>query len=142
MKHFVILFLMFCGLFVCLYYILTRTDKSENMQQHPKTPIAYIDKSVIESINMIEKWQLDLSKEPQTAFKKNERIKLRKPEQKVNKSSLFDYVTIGKCQENQFSPDYLDHKLSGSNKNGSKNTFGGLRIPSCGFIRTKIPFSF
>lgn len=142
MKHLVVLFLMLCGLFSCLYYILIQTGKLENMHKSQKTPLAYIDKSVIESINMPGKWQLDLSNEAKANFQKNERIELRKPEREVNKSSLLNYVSIGECQENQLAPDYLDHKINGTNKNGSKNVSGGLRIPSCGFIRTKIPFSF
>lgn len=140
MTRYFILFALGCGLIFCLYFIQQQHPKKEIFLPIDYTPIVYIDKSVLDSMNRPNKWHIDLQSFFQTVPPKNENTYFEK--ENTVKTSLFDYMSIGKCQEDEHRADYLYHKLNETTKNTDKNASNGLRIPSCGFIRTKIPFSF
>ena len=67
--------------------------------------------------------------------------KLKQPETKKETSTIkpiWEYVSFSQCAPDPRAPDYLQRRFQKSN---DKNA---VSLPSldCGFIRTKIPFSF
>ena len=67
--------------------------------------------------------------------------KLKQPETKKETSTIkpiWEYVSFSQCAPDPRAPDYLQRRFQKSN---DKNA-GSLPSLDCGFIRTKIPFSF
>lgn len=74
-------------------------------------------------------------------IKITKKVKLKQPlsvQTEEEKKPLWEYISFSRCEPDPKAPDYLHQRFQ---KTTGKNT-NALPTIDCGFIRTKIPFSF
>ena len=120
-------------------------DSKSQKQIDLTNPIAYLNKNQDIQFMAPLDWSLDFSDVQRTKRQRldSNKVNVGSPEPHQNdKTTLFDYIKVERCRENEKAPDYLDHKLNGESTSDKEAVADMLRLPSCGMIKTKIPLSF
>ncbi len=129
---FLLIVLLLSGIGFAIVYLYT-IETGHNLF---KEPLATINHNIIWNTPHT-KLQLNLKKLP-VSYSAQQENSLQFSESDISRHSILDYVSIGECPENQLAPDYLSQKLGHSltNQNGRNSRL----LPTCGFIKTKLPF--
>ncbi len=129
---FLLIILMF-GISGTIVWFYTNKTTTHSFQK----PIAIIPQRDIDRMITPPSQQFDFKITPslQVVPSNTSSINLK---QDIKTNKILEYISVGECPQNMLAPDYLSQKMGYglTNKNNEKSNM----MPSCGFIKTKIPF--